>query len=73
MKPFTKFTFFALAILIQLGCGGGKIDPITNADPDAIRTQSVVTAREKDWPWWAGPTGDFISKSQSAPTEFGDS
>ncbi len=73
MKSSIKFAFCTLTILIQLGCGGGKIDPITNADPDAIRTQPVVAARETDWPWWAGPTGDFVSKSQSIPTEFGES
>lgn len=73
MKLSTTFAFFVLTILIQLGCGGGKIDPVTNADPDAIRKQPVVTAKANDWPWWAGPTGDFVSTSQSVPTEFGES
>lgn len=73
MKLPTAIAFCIFVALIPLGCGGGKVDPITNSDPDAIRKEPSVVADKNDWPWWAGPTGDFISTSESVPTEFGES
>ena len=37
MKLPTAIVFCIIVALIPLGCGGGKVDPITNSDPEAIR------------------------------------
>lgn len=69
----TCLFFLSIGICICMpACGGGKIDSISNADPEKIRSAAKVVVEAGDWPWWSGPNRNFESSEKNIPVSFGE-
>ncbi|MEE2639106.1 MAG: PQQ-binding-like beta-propeller repeat protein [Planctomycetota bacterium] len=71
MTDASRFGCLLMACFL-VSCRGGGVDSVSNRDPGRIRKSPELKVPVNDWPWWSGPTRNFVARAGSIPTEFGE-
>lgn len=60
-------------LVLGLGSCARKVESISNSNPEAIRNSEPISVADGDWPWWAGPDRNFVSRTKTLEDDCLDS